>query len=623
MVLSSQERQDGMFVPGYWENEQERDRPPSLDEILTLFKEGRQYFQGLHGQCRIAEEYFRGQRTVPAPEGIDPVWPGTASAIVNIATDHVDVNNLSIDVPSSPRAKARAERLKKFYQGAWQSFKTPVLRTSVAQSFLYGIAFRKTMFDTDKWPNAPHFDDFGDDLSAYKTALEDFMDMRCITWPIDECVIRPVNLVWDDSKTRMKWAIEFYERPITDIKKRYPEWMPTADMEMNGCATWMEYWDEEWCGYLVDNQFIWGPYKHGYGFLPYTKIVPSRSYTYDDGPPHERYTGILEPVKSLLDEEARLATQIQAIIRTIAWRTVDFQGPRSLAEEAMQNYEMFGAKNFLPPGVSVQLSPMGQVPPDLYQQLATVQNYIEAATFPNVVRGMRPRGVSAGFGISVLAGMGRLVFQAVADGIQRSIEESNMKFAKLVENKVKGRLTVHGRSDVNTFDQSIEPDDIRGMYENIVKVKAEAPEEREREALLAMRLQAAQIISMSTAQLRAGITNPLEEQMQIRAEQLLNNEQMLQAQMQMLFEQMGLGEQMGQAISPQMGGGGNVGSMNLGGAQLPRPGEGMIQQARVASQQGQPSVYPQGQAGIDSLGNVLGNPGGGPVNMPSGQRLGG
>ena len=80
---------------------------------------------------------------------------------------------------------------------------------------------------------------------------------------------------------------------------------------------------------------------------------------------------------------------------------------------------------------------------------------------------------------------------------------------------------------------------------------------------------------------------------------------------------------MGQAISPQMGGGGNVGSMNLGGAQLPRPGEGMIQQARVASQQGQPSVYPQGQAGIDSLGNVLGNPGGGPVNMPSGQRLGG
>ena len=266
---------------------------------------------------------------------------------------------------------------------------------------------------------------------------------------------------------------------------------------------------------------------------------------------------------------------------------------------------------------------MGQVPPDLYQQLATVQNYIEAATFPNVVRGMRPRGVSAGFGISVLAGMGRLVFQAVADGMQRSIEESNSKFAKLVENKIRGRITVHARSDVNTFDQSIEPDDIRGMYENIVKVKAEAPEEREREALLAMRLQSAGIISMYEAQRRAGITNPLEESMQIRAEQLLNNEQMLQAQMQMLLEKMGLGQQMAQAASPQMGGSGNVGSMNLGGPQLPRPGEGMIQQGRVASRAGEPSVYPQGQSGIDSLGNTLGNPGGGPINMPSGQRIGG
>ncbi len=27
MVISSQDRQDGMVVPGYWENEQERDRP--------------------------------------------------------------------------------------------------------------------------------------------------------------------------------------------------------------------------------------------------------------------------------------------------------------------------------------------------------------------------------------------------------------------------------------------------------------------------------------------------------------------------------------------------------------------------------------------------------------------
>ena len=61
--------------------------------------------------------------------------------------------------------------------------------------------------------------------------------------------------------------------------------------------------------------------------------------------------------------------------------------------------------------------------------------------------------------------------------------------------------------------------------------------------------------------------------------------------------------------------------MNLGGQQLQRPGEGMLQQGRVASMQGQPSVYPQGISGMDSLGSILGSPGGGAQGMPSGQTV--
>ena len=66
-----------------------------------------------------------------------------------------------------------------------------------------------------------------------------------------------------------------------------------------------------------------------------------------------------------------------------------------------------------------------------------------------------------------------------------------------------------------------------------------------------------------------------------------------------------------------------MGSVNLGGAQLPRPGEAMIQQGRMASQAGQPSVYPQGMDGVDLLGAQLGGPTGGQVGMPSGQTVGG
>ena len=616
MVLATQDRVNGHWVPGYFESEKEKETGPSLDEILDLYKESQQYFQPFHANCALEEDYYLGRRVVPAPEGIDSVWPATAAGIVNVATDHVDVNNLSIDVPSAPRSRARAERLKKFYQGAWLTIKKPVLRTAVRQSFLYGIAFMKDMFNPDKWPGAPQFDDFKDEAS-YKEALSDFMEVRDIAWPLEVEVVKPTNLIWDDSKTRMKWVIEFYKRPVKDLKRRYPEWVPSNQVLNAGMAEWIEYWDEEWCVYISDNQIIWKA-RHGYGHLPYTPILPVQNYTFEDGPPHERYRGLLSPAHGLLDEEARLTTQINAIIRTTAYRTLDFSGPRQQAQAAAEEYELFGGKNILPPGVTVALSPMSQVPPDLYQQLNVIQTMIEQVTFPNVIRGVRPRGVSAGFAMSVLAGMGRMVFQGVADGTRHAVEQVNSKMAQLVTNKVRGRITVHARTEIHNFDQTIEPKDIGSMLENTVQIKAEAPEERERESLLAMRLMAAKVISRYEAQRRSGVTNPLEEQMQIRAEELMNTPEFIMAQTQMLMQNLGLPGQMAAAVAPSLG---NPGSQNLGGAQLPRLGEGNIQQARVASNQGQPSVFPQGMSGIDNLASILGGPTGGAQGVPSGQTV--
>jgi hypothetical protein len=607
----------GIWVPGYWKNPAERDRPPEASDLKTLLTEGKNYFRAFHAQCKLEEDYYLGRRPIPVPEGIEAVWPATAHTIINVATDHVDVNNLAIDVPSAPRSRARAERIKKFYQGVWLSVKDPVLKTSVRQSFLYGTSFKKTMFVADKWPDAPMLDDFPDDTS-YKEALEAFMDLRCITWPITVEVVNPQRLIWDDSRAGMKWVMEFSQKGVKEMQRRYPEWIAKSDS--SAMVEWSEYWDEEWAAYMINGEFVWGPEKHGYGFRNYTQLLPVHTYTFSDGPPEQRYKGLLNPVHDLLDEEARLTAQIGTIVRTMSWRTLDFHGPPGLAQRASEDYQLFGGKNIIPPGVTVELSPMGQIPSDLGDQLVRVQNFIEQATFPNVIRGVRPRGVSAGFALSVLAGMGRLVFQGVADGLRHAIEEINSNFSRLVENKIKGRITVYARSEVHNFDQTIEPSDIRGLYENQVVVKAEAPEEREREALLAMRLQTSGIISIYEAQRRAGVLNPLEEQMQIRAEQLLNAPEFLQAQMQVLINQVGLPQQLEQSVSPRVASG-NVGSQNVGGAQLPRPGEANIQQARVASRQGQPSVFPQGLGGIDVLGKILGGATGGAQGVPSGQTI--
>lgn len=595
---------------------------PTIDGVMDLLKTYKDYYSAFHAQCVAEEEYYLLRRPVPAPEGHDAIRPATATAIVNVATDHVDVEHIDIDVPlASPRAKARAERLEKFYQGAWAQTRQPLLRVAAKHAFLYGVGFIKSMWNADKWPNAPILDDFASD-EEYKTALSDFMDKRGIAFPFDDSVINPRNLVWDDSRTGIGWFIEFYERQTRDIRHRYPEWLSVrGDKEP---TAWIEYWDREWVGYIADMEWVWGPHRHGYGFVPLTMATPASSIDADNGPPQDRYRGILQPVHDLLDEEARLVTAYSAILSQYAWRTIDVYGPQAMAKQVADDYKLFGAINVIPPGVEVKESPKVPPPQELLAQLSVVQTMIEEATFPNVIRGIRPKGVAGGFMVSVLAGMGRLVFGGVASSMSHAVEQINSKRAMLVENKAGDAVTVHARTDVHNFDQTIGPEDIRGYYENIVHLTAEAPEESERVSLLAMRLYQAGMISLYEAQKRAGITNPLEEQMQMSAETLLRSEPFVQAQVQIAMERMGLLNQLAQAVG-ETGveqPGTNTGNMFLPGqAQLPVLGERNRQQGRVASNQGRPSVYPQGADGLGILGRQLGTAGGGAVSMPNGRTV--
>lgn len=593
---------------------------PTVEGVMELLKKGKEYYSGFHAACLEEDNFYLGKVAIPKPTGepVDEVHPATATAIVNVATDHLDVNNISIEVPASGKARQRAERLKRFYLGTWLSVKGPVLRTAARHGFQYGIAATKSMFATDQWPDPPMLDDFPDEAS-YRTALEEVLEERGHVFPLVVRNVNPKNLVWDDSRIRPRWAIEFYQRRPEEVAWRYPEFQKSGSSPF---VDWVEYWDEEWALYLADGQAVWGPERHSYGHLCYTFAHPASSLDWDDGPPHERYRGILRPVHSLLKEEARLITAYSAILRMYAYRTIDFYGPRSAAEETARAYELFGAKNVVPPGVSIQASPLVTPPPEILRQLSMVQTMIEEATFPNVVRGLRPTGAGSGFAISVLAGMGRLVFQGMADGLARAMEQVNTKFAQLVENKARGRVTVHGRAQAHSFDQTIGPEDIQGYYENHVELKAEAPEEREREALLALKLwnSGQGIISMYEAQRRAGVANPLEEQMTMAAERLLRSPLVQAKQDEMAAERLGLLEQLAQAAGAREEGG-RLGSRNLGGSALQRPGERSMQQARLAARAGVPSVFPTSLGGIDLLGRRLGTARGGAQGMPSGQRV--
>ena len=595
------------------------DSKPTAENVLHIFDTYKKQYQEFHDQCEEEDEYYHGTRSVPIPDDmpIDPVRPATAHAIVNVATDHVDVNNPSIFVPApSPRAKNRSERIQKFLQGVWMHIPEHTKRTIVKHSIQYGVGFIKTWWDGDKWPDAPLLDDYTDE-GEYKEALQDHLDERNISFPFIIDAVNPKNMIWDDSRAGMKWAIEFYETDCNDIQMLYPEWRPM--IPGTDTVTFLEYWDDTWCGRMADGEWVWGPYKHGYGFNPYVKIQPATSLDDHVGMHEDRYKGILKPVHSLLDSEARLITQYEAILRQYAWRTIDFYGPASSAEATMDEYELFAAKNWVRPNVNIQPSPLAMPPQEILQQLGMVQTMIEEATFPNVVRGMRPSGVSTGFALSVLAGTGRLVFGKFADAMARGMEHANERFLKLVNNKAIGKVTVHARSNVQNFDQAIGPDDIKVFYENSVSLKAEAPEEREREALLALRLWngGSGLISLYEAQKRVGITNPLEEQNQMAAEKLLEMARAQQAEE--VAQAVQLEQQRAQAADMSAN---QLGTQFLPGqAQLQRPGEAGIQRQRVGEGTDREATFPRGMGGLDLLGSQLGTATGGGRNMPTGDRV--
>ena len=601
----------------------EESSPPTSENVNDIFKEYSAYYRNFHHNCGTEETYYYGSNKVPIPTGtsIDAVRPATAHAIINVSSDHVDVNNPSFFVPEpSPRAKDRAERLKKFYQGAWMHVPPQVKRTAVRQEIAYGISFLKVLWAPDMWPTAPILN--GDE-AAYKESMKEFMEKRRISFPIRVENANPKNLIWDDSRTGMKWVIQHETSNAGAVRRRWPEWI--SGKNDSDPVMYMEYWDNKWMGRMFDGQWVFGPIEHGYGFMPFVPVVPATSLDFDADSPDRRFRGILRPVHNLLDAEARLVTQYEAILRQYAWRTLDFNasgGSRMVAESVAEDYNLFGSKNIVWGGVDVRPSPIATPPQEILAQLNMVQTMIEEATFPNVVRGIRPTGISSGFGVSVLAGQGRLVFGPYADGMAQAMSEINKRFAMLVENKAMGKITIRARSNVENFDQTISPEDIRGFYENTVFLKAEAPEEREREAILAERLYKSGIISRYEAMRRSGVTNPLEEMNQIAAEEILSG--MREQQVEAALAGVQLPRQLAGAagVPPPMPPGPNLGNQfSPMLSQLQRPGEANNQQARMQSRAGRESVFPQGLGGIDLLGRQLGMPGGGGRPMPSGQRV--
>ena len=522
----------------------------SIDWVKSRMQEGRTKFQTFYDNCNESEDFYLNRYDFNIPETGTMLRLGTAQSVVNSLVAHVTPQFIDISVPPpGPRGQARAENIEKFLRGANHMLEqfTPTRREIAKHMALYGIAFEKTEFAANRWQEFPEPPEDEVGLEEYKNKLNEILEQRNISFPIQSNAVNPKMMIWDTNNgPNPRWLIHFYEIDAEWVNAHFPNWKGI----LSGTVEFVEVWTHSQVAYMADGKWALKPKKHGYGSLPFTIYHPNTGLMTDGNKPEELYRGILHGNFDMMRAEARLASQYLDIVAQSAWQTKDFTGPPGITEQVMEMYEETpGAKNFIPQNVTVNPSKVVEPPASIQMAQQMMSQSIEANTAPAVVRGERPQGAASGYHTAVLAGIASLNFGPYVEASQRGLQNRNSIVLNIVENVIKDKVTVFGKTEAGSLDAIIRPNDIKGHTINMVQLTPTSPEEQERKLNLWNQLWLSGFTDHDTALRKAGVSNAFEVKSKILAEQFINSEQVQMALQQAAAERVPLLQQIVEAAS--------------------------------------------------------------------------
>ena len=489
--------------------------------INGKIEQGNHEFREFRNQCGLADEFFLNNFEFSAPDAGTMIRLGTAQSVINTLVSHVKPQFLDISVPPpGPRGQARAELMEKFLTGAHHMVeqKSPVHRELTKHAGLYGVAWEKVEFVANEWsdfPEPPPEETNGNYRNLVKQALE----KRSVSWPIKTVAVNPQSLLWDtNNNTTPRWVISETEVDAQWVQAHFPDW----NHHKKGYVKFREIWTHSQVAYVADGKWAMEPRKHGYKRLPWVMYWPQMGLQTTELAPEDLYKGILNGSFDMLKAQSQLASHYIDIVAKSAWPTLEFTGPLGITEEVQSRWDDTpGAKNIKPPQVAVQVSETPRPPSEIGIAKEFLDEAIEANTVPAVARGQRPTGAASGYHTAVLAGIASLNFGAVKDAMERGMQDKGEVILQIIENVIRDRVTVFGKTEAGTLDATIKPSDINGHYVNIVRINSVSPEEQERRLNLWSNLWRAGYVDLDTALRKGGVANPLEVRAKILEEKFL------------------------------------------------------------------------------------------------------
>ena len=342
-----------------------------ISKILTRKETLLTYFGPMHRTMDLVESYYDLAFKISdilLPEGVDPVIPSTSRAVIDNATDHVTSDYLIIKQEpkgSSAQARELADVIEKvgqgfFYQVALRA-DAPPIQAALKTALTFGMAPVKESWDEDAWEKE-----------------------RELSFPYDVKVLDPRTVLHDPKGGRRPtYVIEVSRRPKIEITDRYPEWSnPKKQDELLAEVEWLEYHDAKERVYIADGEEV-GRAPNPLGYPPYCISYSGLGSNVDGASPEKRAIGLLWPILNELEMEARILSDIGAIVRYSAFTipTVD-----SLEDAQRTDFTMKPGKlNIVAP--SFKLLELMKFNPELLQLFQIIQQKIEAATYPGVLTG--------------------------------------------------------------------------------------------------------------------------------------------------------------------------------------------------------------------------------------------
>jgi len=479
-----------------------RSHRPTIEEIMALKENLERHYQRWRDQMREDDRFYTQNYSVVAdagtpPDGYEQVRPPSATQIIEMAADHSTGNTPRLHVPrrkETTKAQEQTTIMEKAGSGFWYrsiaNASTNILRAWAQSGALRGAIGGSLLYDPDAMPDKPVPSEHGGTESEeYKALLDEYEALARSAWPFKLDYRDPLYMLPDPETEGRTYIIEAFKRKAFDVKRAWPNWdyttpahpqpmLPTDDVEF------VSYWDREYRAELVSGfgqmtsaraliNSGGGVVKHGYGFLP--KFFLAGGYGSPFGNPEDRYAGLLTRAKDLFSLEARRMTHLDAIIAQEAFPTV-VTAPGVILERRL------GGLTIAPSGMKAvdaihEFRP--QIPvQEIVIELQNIRGAIQRATLPDSLASEAPKSGESGYLRSLQIGTGRSRIRSLTAALERTCEWATSGFYRLVENKVKGPVSVWGKG-MGAEDEfvTIQPDDISGHYEVYVDLAPSLPQD--------------------------------------------------------------------------------------------------------------------------------------------------